>query len=439
MFVNAPRLLKNGTLRKRDRRYRCRTGLNQPETYPTIDAAFAAARKGGVTYLTDSGLTKRDFMQKGIVAYKRYKDTQYACTYKAWETEGAAEVVTRKGVNQYLSESFPVLLGDTDSFTFSGSWVIDNTNDIDPKGSRSTVAAVSSRALLLNMRNRITSELLTRAGAKSVDLGIALATADKSLLMVATRMRQVLRAWRELRRRNLKGLFEALGIKRNKALDSYLNDLPRLWLELQYGWMPLLNDIYGGALTVQKMFSPSEQPRLTVTRRGFTELFIGDPTSKGNHFLNYEFSRYAIARGEMKVRFQVVDSFSVFLNSIGLTNPLLVAWDLVPYSFVLDWLLPVSTILEACTATLGLKFVGGYYSTVTYGEQSVKAWNGKAYYPYPVVARRGTTTSTAKALFMNRDPLGSWPQAAPYFRLPFSSNQRVANALALLSQQRRMR
>ena len=39
----------------------------------------------------------------------------------------------------------------------------------------------------------------------------------------------------------------------------------------------------------------------------------------------------------------------------GLTNPLLVAWEVVPFSFVVDWFLPVGDYLEGLTSLHGLK------------------------------------------------------------------------------------
>jgi hypothetical protein len=40
-------------------------------------------------------------------------------------------------------------------------------------------------------------------------------------------------------------------------------------------------------------------------------------------------------------------------TSLGLTNPALVAWELVPFSFVVDWALPIGDWLSSLDAMLG--------------------------------------------------------------------------------------
>jgi hypothetical protein len=50
------------------------------------------------------------------------------------------------------------------------------------------------------------------------------------------------------------------------------------------------------------------------------------------------------------------------LNQLGLLNPWGLAWDLVPFSFCVDWVLPIGPVLYALTAPAGLIFVDGSIS-----------------------------------------------------------------------------
>lgn len=47
------------------------------------------------------------------------------------------------------------------------------------------------------------------------------------------------------------------------------------------------------------------------------------------------------------------------LNQLGLANPLATAWELVSYSFVVDWFVPIGPVLNALSARAGLIFVDG--------------------------------------------------------------------------------
>jgi hypothetical protein len=47
---------------------------------------------------------------------------------------------------------------------------------------------------------------------------------------------------------------------------------------------------------------------------------------------------------------------------MGVVNPLSIAWEVIPFSFVVDWFIPVGQVLEACTATMGLSFVDSWTS-----------------------------------------------------------------------------
>lgn len=47
------------------------------------------------------------------------------------------------------------------------------------------------------------------------------------------------------------------------------------------------------------------------------------------------------------------------LNQLGLTNPVEVVWELVPYSFVVDWFLDVGGWVSSLSAAVGVTFVEG--------------------------------------------------------------------------------
>jgi hypothetical protein len=141
---------------------------------------------------------------------------------------------------------------------------------------------------------------------------------------------------------------------------------------------------------------------------------------------------------ETKLFGKVDDANLVLLNSLGLLNPLQVAWELVPFSFVVDWILPIGSFLEAATGTIGTTFDSGY---TTYGlsvEEELTFL--KDYAPYgtsTILSRSGDyPTAKLKVRCVKRDVHSSWPLWLPYIRSPFTRSTNVISALALLYQLR---
>lgn len=109
------------------------------------------------------------------------------------------------------------------------------------------------------------------------------------------------------------------------------------WLELQYGWLPLLNDVYDGAQSLAHLleYPLQEVVRVSMTKdRGPVRTL--NPTTVPARGRSY-------TRKSVKVIIKEKNVAKLY----GLTDPLSVAWELVPYSFVLDWFLPIGDYLSA--------------------------------------------------------------------------------------------
>lgn len=57
--------------------------------------------------------------------------------------------------------------------------------------------------------------------------------------------------------------------------------------------------------------------------------------------------------------YRVIDARKRSLQELGLLNPLEVAWEKIPFSFLIDWLINFRSILSSVTADAGLEFVDG--------------------------------------------------------------------------------
>jgi hypothetical protein len=135
----------------------------------------------------------------------------------------------------------------------------------------------------------------------------------------------------------------------------------RSWLELQYGWKPLLQDIYGLAETMATRGPRANIQRVTasVTKK-FNQQNAGfySPDRKATWTSNHD-----VTRTRRKTVFFTANAETKPLAELGLTNPAMVAWELMPWSFVIDWFLPVGNWISSWDATLGASFVQGSNST----------------------------------------------------------------------------
>jgi hypothetical protein len=116
------------------------------------------------------------------------------------------------------------------------------------------------------------------------------------------------------------------------------------------------------------------------------------------------------------------------LNQLGLLNPLSFAWEITPWSFVVDWLIPIGPVLSALTAPVGLNFISG--STAT---RMSRVYEGSFHAGVP----EGTYTSDVPVPFTvidegyDRVIHTTWPFPTPYLNLDPLAGDHWLKAIAL--------
>lgn len=133
------------------------------------------------------------------------------------------------------------------------------------------------------------------------------------------------------------------------------------WLELQFGWKPLLQDVYNlMEVTTDRMngeYFPTltlrgKGPTLTLRKDSYTEYDINTGSGMDDTVRNCTVR----ADASITALFRV-DSSLTIANALGLDNPAAIAWELVPFSFVIDWFLPIGRYLSNLSALNGLTLV----------------------------------------------------------------------------------
>jgi len=122
------------------------------------------------------------------------------------------------------------------------------------------------------------------------------------------------------------------------------------------------------------------------------------------------------------------------VSQLGLVNPAEIVWEMMPYSFIADWFVPIGPWIGSLTADIGYTFKGGSYSVISRSEEQVVSFT-----PEDRVA--GTTRYTyigappkmlAKLFSFKRSCYLSSPVPGLYVKSPVSALH-FANATALLS------
>lgn len=124
-----------------------------------------------------------------------------------------------------------------------------------------------------------------------------------------------------------------------KALDS--GDVSSLWLAFQYAWKPLLSDI--SALS-NLLDEGMEAQRGWVESKRTRLVSIG-PRQAGTLGTTKLMHQPCTARYTTKYRAWVKRTPRI-VDRVGLTDPLTIVWELVPFSFVVDWFIPIGDWLQ---------------------------------------------------------------------------------------------
>jgi hypothetical protein len=267
-----------------------------------------------------------------------------------------------------------------------------------------------------------------RGKIRDADINLAQAFAERGQVekMFVDYGKRFVKAYSSLRKGNVNGVFNALlgtGNRPNKGWKQTIRDTTGVasdsWLAWQYGIRPLISDLEGAVKEYYKV--RSVQPIIrTFSAMGRNDQRGGGTSTQVSPAASYTTVWDQYARIRCSAEFE--DSASAWdqtAQRVGLTDPLLLAWELIPYSFVVDWFINVGEFLQASGTFQGLKRVGISITTTT-TEVSVGAYlNGLS----------NRTTKWKSRVFRNTIP----PAELLIKTCPLSVSH-VTSALALIRQ-----
>lgn len=220
-----------------------------------------------------------------------------------------------------------------------------------------------------SLQNQALDNLRKKLSSVRTNLLDMFRTRNESINMMRKRVMTIVNAYRALKRgdwRHFKRLLKINPRRPNQGWDN----IPGLWLEYWYGWAPLVGDCYNVCKDLLRV------PSMVTTARTRHKVVIGtskvynNSSAKGTIYQSSVFHIVTTARCFAKVNNQAISA----LSQTGILNPSLVLWEAMPYSFVVDWFIPVGDYLENLNALAGIS-VSDISATTTV-EDKCQVWSG---------------------------------------------------------------
>jgi len=194
---------------------------------------------------------------------------------------------------------------------------------------------------------------------------VAIGEGRETMKMIVSTATRLFQGFTQFKKGNVKGAYEALsGRKKPPIIHDYLyrglrtrahdknnwkKDITSNWMEFSFGWKPLLGDIDSAARYLAEKHVGKTYRVYEVSRAHKLEIksktLSSRPWPDGQSF-SEDYTK------EMKVRFTYELEPDWLrkpstVDELGFTNPASVAWELLPLSCFVDYIVNVGQVLES--------------------------------------------------------------------------------------------
>lgn len=271
------------------------------------------------------------------------------------------------------------------------------------------------------------SRFVELARGDTASLGETFGEVGQALDMIGNRSRQLWNAWSALVNGRFKEVYRSLnldasGINRHPGADlrarskQRAGDYGGAWLEYWFGWSPLVNDMQV-SLAIISGSKPLSHDKV-MGRAKTTDAYRLVTQPYGRDYVIE--SGTCVVRVRVQARVTVSSQPRLLASQLGINNPPLTAWNLVPFSFLVDWFVNVSQFLDSWNWLDGLKLTDAFHTV---------SFEGSDKYTY------GTDVIVDEKFFRVQRAIGMPAMPLPTLRIPKRlSPTRALTSVSLLAQ-----
>lgn len=197
---------------------------------------------------------------------------------------------------------------------------------------------------------------------QSSQLAVAWAEREKSLSMIASAVENLIEVARQVRRRDPALLRKIKRYYKDRNRNIQLaQDFSGLWLQYYFGWKPLISDIQ----VASKVFSES-LPAQNYTGKGYGSMSrdTSPMFDRNGYYEGFRFEYFVSVK--MGCTAVVNDSAPIIFSRFGVTDPLSFFWELMPFSWAVDYVFNVGQLLSNMEPQFPGISVKNGYTTISY-------------------------------------------------------------------------
>lgn len=313
-----------------------------------------------------------------------------------------------------------------------------STNNLGVSSGRASLYSWSSPSVA-TAYNKAYQRLVSQMKSDTAEMGAALAEYRKTADMVSDRVVQIWRFTRALRRGRFgeaSALLRAPGEPRRKQKGETFRPMARSFsgqfLEYSFGWAPLVSDIHNGMKILTNGI-----PHCRLRASAGADF---DPYYSKVGTTTYRETKDTDGDVRVTVGCDVaLTNPNLWLaNQLGLINPAGILWELVPFSFVVDYFGNIGNVINSWTEFFGVDIIRAYRTylvnleTEVYNQGSVVSSGPCKGSTGGRVPNASWYTYVEHSTKMRRD-LGL-PGPSLRFNAPSVSLRRASTSIALLLQ-----